>query len=439
MKDMSTHSRSTPYSDLPDHCFWSRSHRNRPMGEVDPVIRGAFTLHPDMRIATAGSCFAQHIARHLKDRGYNYLVTEPAHPVIAPDLAAAFNYGTFTARYGNLYTARQLLQLVQRATGTFTPTEDVWEDERGRLIDPFRPAIQPGGFSSRAEFESDRQAHFAAVRAMLKQADVFVFTFGLTESWRSRVDGAVFPLAPGVAGGTFDPACHEFVNFTVTDTVDDFIAFTKILRGLNPAVKILMTVSPVPLMATARSDESVVSATSYSKSVLRVACEELRTCVADCHYFQSYEVITGLSSRGAYYASDLREVTPAGVAHVMDLFMRHYTDSDAGRTSLDRPGTPRGGDHRSSVEAALDVICDEELIDRAAPRTSARSGLHTDLGGKNGYPAGSRRSRMRTGLQRRLRRLDGWLTTHHPAARRLLEKTARRTHRLLLSGKSPRR
>lgn len=360
-----TQTPANPYVGLPDHCFWSRSHRDRAVGEVDPVISGAFTLTPNMKIATAGSCFAQHIARHLKGQGYNYMVTEAVHPVISDKVAAAFNYGTFTARYGNLYTVRQLLQLAQRATGAFTPEENVWEATDGALIDPFRPAIQPGGFASRAEFDADREAHFAAVREMMEKVDVFVFTFGLTEGWRSRADGAVFPLAPGVAGGTYDPDVHEFVNFSVAETVADFIAFAEILRGMNPGVKILMTVSPVPLIATARVDESVIAATAYSKSVLRVACEELRRALPDCHYFPSYEVITGLSTRGAYYAPDLREVTPEGVAHVMGLFMRHYTD-----TAPD--AAPKGrrvvadDDFRSSVEAALDVICDEEMIEKAS-------------------------------------------------------------------------
>lgn len=354
---------TNPYDALPDHCFWSRSHRDVAVGEVDPVVSAAFTLTPDMRIATAGSCFAQHIARHLKGQGYTPLVTEAAHPVISERVAATFNYGMFTARYGNIYTARQLLQLAQRATGAFTPVEDVWEAPDGKLIDPFRPAIQPGGFVNRAAFDADRDIHFAAVREMMAQADVFVFTFGLTEGWRARADGAVFPLAPGVAGGTFDPGAHEFVNFTVSETVADFIAFVEILRGFNPNVKILMTVSPVPLIATARAQESVIAATTYSKSVLRVACEELRERLDECHYFPSYEVITGLSTRGAYYAENLRDVRPEGVAHVMSLFMRHYTDA--------KIGAPRGPDtvsrdrFQADVEAALDVICDEELIEKA--------------------------------------------------------------------------
>ena len=44
-----------------------------------------------------------------------------------------------------------------------------------------------------------------------------MFTLGLTEAWRSRHDGCVFPVAPGVSGGEWSPDDHEFVNSTVEE------------------------------------------------------------------------------------------------------------------------------------------------------------------------------------------------------------------------------
>lgn len=352
---------SNPYRGMPDHCFWSRAHRVAAPELVDPVVKGGFRLTQKMKIATAGSCFAQHIARHLQGQGYNYLITEQAHPVIEHDVAAAFNYGTFTARYGNIYTTRQLFQLAMRAYGEFSPQEDVWQAPDGSLIDPFRPAIQPGGFASRAAFDADRETHFAAVRRMIEEADVFVFTFGLTETWISRKDGAAFALAPGVAGGTFDPKRHKFINLSLAEIVADFTAFVRLMRKRNRKVKILMTVSPVPLIATARTDQSVIAATAYSKAVLRVAAEELATTLDNAWYFPSYEVITGNAAQGRYFADDLREVTPAGIEHVMGLFMHHYTGIKTGSAKA-RITDDRG--FRDGIEKALDVVCDEELIER---------------------------------------------------------------------------
>lgn len=355
----------TPYSTLPPHCFWSRTHRGVAPQDVDPVIKGAFTLTEDMKIATAGSCFAQHLAKHLQKSGYNYFITERAHPIIKESVAASFNYGTFSARYGNLYTVRQLLQTFQRAYGLFDPQETIW-DEGDHFIDPFRPNIQPGGFTRRDDFYADRHAHFAAIRRIMEECDVFIFTLGLTEAWRSKVDGAVFPLCPGVAGGKFDPNAHEFINFTVDEIVTDFMAFAAMLNEKNPKARIILTVSPVPLMATAREDQSVITATCYSKSVLRVACEMLVQRLHNAVYFPSYEVITGNFNRGSYYAEDLREVLPEGVSHVMRLFMHHYTVNSTSqkirRPSASKPDS--GMAFSDLVQRELDVICDEELLDR---------------------------------------------------------------------------
>jgi hypothetical protein len=166
------------------------------------------------RIVTAGSCFAQHVARYLTNAGYNHYVSEQAHPVVPRPVALAHNYGLFSARYGNVYTARQLKQLLMRAFGSFEPVELAWPHPNGgAVVDPFRPQIQPGGYASAAELRFDRARHLSCVRDAIEKMDVFVFTLGLTEAWRDKRDGAVYPLAPGVAGGDFDPTRYEFINF----------------------------------------------------------------------------------------------------------------------------------------------------------------------------------------------------------------------------------
>ncbi|MGV6800561.1 MAG: GSCFA domain-containing protein [bacterium] len=349
----------TPYSTQPDYAFWSRAHRDIPYGDIDPVVKGGFILKPEMKLATAGSCFAQHLAKHLQSHGFNYLVTEEAHPAISYEVAAKYNYGTFSARYGNIYTVRQLLQMAHRVNGDFKPVDDVWRDGDA-YIDPFRPNIQPGGFSSREELLADRERHFEAIREIFKQSDVFIFTFGLTEAWQAEADGAVFPLCPGVNGGEFSHDKYEFVNYTVDEIVNDFMEFTDILRGVNPNVKIIMTVSPVPLIATAR-DESVITATCYSKSVLRVAAETLAQKIQDAYYFPSYEVITGNFNRGAYFEEDLRQVRKEGVDHVMRLFMQHYTDNKP--VPMATKTAPAAKSFVEEMQTELEVICDEELIE----------------------------------------------------------------------------
>ncbi len=366
---------ANPYRNLPDHCFWRRSIAGRETAEVDPVVSAKFTIGPRERIATAGSCFAQHIARYLRQGGFNYLVTEAAHPIVDEATAARFGYGLFTARYGNIYTARQLLQLLLRAYGEFKPVEDLWRREDGRVVDPFRPQIQPDGFASLAEFQADREQHFAAVRRAVEELDVLVFTLGLTEAWMHREDGAVYPLAPGVAGGTIDERRHAFINLSVRDIVEDLTAAFRIVTARNSRARFILTVSPVPLVAT-YENRSVLISTTYSKSALRVACEELAGAHENVAYFPSYEIITGNFSRGAYFAEDLRSVTEAGVAHVMRLFMRHYL-AEGGE--MEAPAVTQQGarQHVQKMERVVAVMCEEEALDgesEAPEEASARLG-----------------------------------------------------------------
>jgi hypothetical protein len=354
-----------PYKSLPDKAFWRRAVARPKPQDVDPV--GIFDLRitPASKVATAGSCFAQHIARHLGKNGFSYYVAEPGHSIIPAQARSRNNYGLFSARYGNIYTARQLLQLFQRATGTFVPLENAWQPAPGICLDPFRPTTQPGGYISETEMLRDREQHLRSVRTMFETLDVFVFTLGLTECWRSREDGAVFPLCPGVEGGEFDPDRYEFYNQTVSDVIEDLRKFRDGLESVNKDAQIVLTVSPVPLMATAAQGSHVLSATTYSKSVLRVAAETMRMSFPNVHYFPSYEIITGSFNRGSYYASDLRDVLERGVEHVMRVFMRHATGQLAVSGSQEaNKKAPEESGFLESAEHLIEVECDEVALDK---------------------------------------------------------------------------
>jgi hypothetical protein len=360
-----------PYQGRPDYAYWRRAVSEAEEGELDPCVDPAFRIGARKRVATAGSCFAQHIGRYLKAAGSNYLVTEPPHPLLTEQAARVTNYGVFSARYGNIYTARQLLQLFDRAYGAFRPQENLWREGEKEIIDPFRPNIQPGGFNSEREFALDRDRHFRAVREMFEKLDVFVFTLGLTEAWRSRRDGAVFPICPGVSGGEFSWREHEFVNFGVDDVVADIRAFVDRLRSVNPEARMILTVSPVPLAATAENRHVLVS-TVCSKAVLRAACDVLERTVENLVYFPSYEIVAS-GYAGRYFADDGRTVLEEGVAHVMRVFSRHFLEqpddlSLAGlaRRALRAIKPERRGDDQSqtaAIQAAFQAMCDEEALD----------------------------------------------------------------------------
>ena len=353
-----------PYTGRPDTAFWRRSMSARPVADIDPVTSVPFTIGEQEPVATAGSCFAQHIARTLVRRGFSYLVTE--NPSSEGD-SLARGYGVFPARFGNIYTARQLLQLFRRAYGMFDPHDVAWRRPDGRHVDPFRPQIEPAGFDSAQAVAAELEVHLAAVREMFETCRVFIFTLGLTEAWESRIDGAVFPLAPGVVSDSQDDADYAFHNFSVAEVEADMLAFIDRLRKVNPAVRIILTVSPVALMAT-YEDAHVLVSTTYSKAVLRVVAGTVSKLREDVAYFPSYEIITGPQGGRAMYEEDLREVRQSSVDHVMSIFARHFLDASRGGAAAPAGPAAQARD-RSVLEAELleaqGVICEEEELDRA--------------------------------------------------------------------------
>lgn len=308
---------SHPYKQAPARAFWSRSvsegfDTSALVQSDGPLVRVG------EKVVSAGSCFASNLVPYLESAGLTYLRTVPSIPALSDLPPEAFGYEKFSAPYGNIYTVTQLLQLLRRSLGTFKPSEDRWLTHQG-IIDPFRPGIRYRALST-TEFDLLMAQYLGWVRRAFAEADVFIFTLGLTETWRSRADNAVFPSCPGTVAGQFDSAKHEFKNFSVAEIQDDMDVFLGELQAINPKVRVILTVSPVPLVATA-SGEHVLSASTYSKSVLRVVAGDSARKHEFVRYFPSYEIVTGPQAPHAYFQPDRRNVSPEGVKAVMDAFL----------------------------------------------------------------------------------------------------------------------
>ena len=340
-----------PYRGLPSWAFWKHAVAGQPGGVVDPVVQTPFTIAPDDRVATAGSCFANYISRYLQTAGFNFFQTEPSAE------------GTsFSANFGNIYTALQLQQLLARAYGLLRPADIAWQRADGRYIDPFRPQLFPNGFADETAVARARDEHLLNVRRMFEESEILIFTLGLTETWINVEDGVALPLPPGVIAARAGAGPYAFVNLTPDMIVAQLATFISDVRLINPGLKIIFTVSPVPLVAT-HANRHVLQSNTCSKAALRLAVETVATDIPDIAYFPSYEIVTAPASRGAFFADDLRSVTEDGVKAVMGVFARHFLSTETVRPAPAAPVStpvPNWWDkQRRAVEA---IICDEERL-----------------------------------------------------------------------------
>ncbi|MBV7265082.1 GSCFA domain-containing protein [Erythrobacter ani] len=342
---------NNPYKSKPAKAFWRPAVAERHFADMEELWQ-PLQLKKEHKVATAGSCFAQHIGNNLARRGANFIDMEPAPPLFDTESEARrWGFGVFSCRYGNIYTTRQLIQLFDEAFGERIPAERVWE-KQGRYFDALRPGIEPVGQDTAEAVLMLRERHLAKVREMFATLDLFVFTLGLTEGWELVEDGTMFPMAPGTIAGTFEVEKYCFHNLRHAEIAKDLRGVWERLKAINPDARMLLTVSPVPLTATA-TDNHVLPATFYSKSVLRGVAGEMADDYEDVTYFPSYEIISTHPYGGMFFNPDKRTVNQFGVNHVMSHF---FSGPLAEEFQL----------RITSVkESEPDLVCDEEELEQA--------------------------------------------------------------------------
>ena len=300
-------------SKYPSAVFWPDPTFSKNPGSLFatlPVARRKPLITKDTRIGSAGSCFATEIALQLQRHGYNYLAIEREEDNLNEE-----GFVNAPARWGIIFNTPSFRQLIERSFNVRETPKILWENQvsgKVKYFDPFREDII---FDSIEEYEANYVSHRAAARQALAEAEVFVLTLGVNEVWKLRSDGSVFSRCPW----NVSPALVESHVMTVEENVDELELMLKTWREFNPGVKLIVTVSPVPLHATFRGDDThVVESNAHSKATLRVAAESFAQRNRDVFYFPSYEMVTFGSVDP--WTTDQRHVKRRTVEGVMALF-----------------------------------------------------------------------------------------------------------------------
>ena len=333
-----------PYKYLSPKKFWKTGAFDRKFEALEDLVSPKFALRKNTSIATYGSCFAQNIGKYLVKKNFNWQYTEQHPPgLINDEDILKYGYKIFSSRTGNIYTTSLFQQWVDWCFGENEMPSEYWEDDNG-LIDPFRPSIPKGVFFTSNELHNSRLHTLKCFKDSLINSDVLVFTLGLTECWLNK-DGYEYPNCPGTIGGTFDRNKHYFYNHNYQSTYDALESALEKIKKINENLKVLLTVSPVPLTAT-YSDDHVITATIKSKSILRSVADELSK-KEYVDYFPSFEMFTSHITKGEFFENNLRTPNARGVMTAMEIFGKKYLDLE---------------NFESDESINEGIICEEELL-----------------------------------------------------------------------------
>ncbi len=323
-----------------------------------PSVTAGFRMSRRDTVYAIGSCFARNVEKALEGAGLRVLSREFDLGEIGESLEDGAN---FFNKYSIHSVLNELRWALER--DTFPGADAIYEIGPGRYVD-----AQLG--MARLDFPLEtilafRQRYLDAMAAVA-EADVIVLTLGYVETWFDRKLGLYLNVAPPTQMIKADPERFEFRVLSYHDVLEGLEELHALLmRHRSKPLRMLVTVSPVPLLATFR-DMDVLVANAYSKSVQRAALDEFVLGKDGVDYFPSYEFVTLSNPTVAWSRGDYRHVSQDVINRIMDNVIRSYVDAGTEEDNrLSREAL------LSSVRMMLKLESFQDLVDLASDERAA--------------------------------------------------------------------
>lgn len=286
------------------------------------AIKPGFEIKSSDTIFAIGSCFARNIEGALHAAGMTVLSRDPDLGPIGDQVGKAANYL-------NKYTAPSILNDLRWALerDKFVPRDVIYALDDDSHSDPqLGMARLDYPFQEIVEFRT----RYLDTLAQAAEADVIILTLGYVETWYDNDLGLYLNIAPPAQLHKLYPGRFSFRVLSYQNVLDSLNEIYDLLtRHRKKPLKMLLTVSPVPLQSTFRNMDVLV-ANAYSKSVQRAAAEVFVSDKEGVDYFPSYECVTLSNPDIAWGRGDFRHVSSDVVARIMCSVLDAYvTDRDA--------------------------------------------------------------------------------------------------------------
>ena len=299
-------------------CFWFQQGKSS-QGTVSQRKTMAHTLahvekvkliKRESSVYAIGSCFARNIEEHLIAKSIS---------VLSRGIDLPGNIYSVPARPNailNQYSTPSILSLLSKKEAVLEPVQVM---KNGFAI-PCASAIKLLDEEVAGNVVSAMRLNFSRIDS----ADCVILTLGQNESWYDHeleLYWNAMPPAPLLERypNRFSVRCHNFQS-----NFENVSAIISRLIGSNSRVKIVLTVSPVPLRVTFSGEDALV-ANEYNKSVLRVIAEELSRLHDNVVYFPSYEMVRHTIPGNAYHP-DFLHVKDELVGEVVRVFLEAHVE-----------------------------------------------------------------------------------------------------------------
>lgn len=267
----------------------------------EPHLTPKFNIPIGAKFFTAGSCFAREIEFALHNSGSEVLSWSPD----------SLLSGEFFNRYNTFSIINDF-----RAAFEGYDSRLVMESPIG-FVD-----YSAAGTSTTRDEMLTRRTAVCAAHKRITESTVLIVTLGLVEVWYDTLLDKYLNVAPSeiLAGNLSRFECR------ITDYYENLAAARELIKfirsHINHELKIILTVSPVPLNATFGGQDIAV-ANTFSKGTLRAVAQKIVDEDPLVDYFPSYEIVT-LSDPLVAWFEDHRHVRRELVQHIVETFKKSY-------------------------------------------------------------------------------------------------------------------
>ena len=220
-------------------------------------------LNKDTRFFTMGSCFARNLSKSLNNSGY-----VSHHMEISEYINTTF---------------------ANRAFVDWLSDAGIDDAIRDRIVE-----LLPPHWNKEAALQ------------VIKNSDVFILTLGVAPAFFDRATGGFVLPRPSALNSRALAEKYLFRTTSVKENVDNVLYLIRFIRDISPNIRIVVTVSPVPLQASFEF-ESAVQADCLSKSTMRLVAHEVvnNSNISNVLYWPSFEIFRWAGSNAShYYAAD---------------------------------------------------------------------------------------------------------------------------------------
>ena len=316
---------------------------------LEGLVPTAPCINASTRITAFGSCFAANISSWLARRKYRVLNRQERSEAYIVRAGEGFV---------NTYS---ILQQFEWAFEGKQPTAELWH-----------------GYDARA-YGYDEIARQATLE-IFNSTDLFILTFGLSEVWYDTQTNEVFWRA--VPRDKYDPNRHAFRTVSPEENYLNIKSILSIIRRHRPDATIVMTLSPIPLVATFRPLPCLVS-NAYSKASLRCAMDNVlreQSEIGKLYYWPSYEIV--LDGFRDSWEDDLRHVKQKILTFIMKLFERAWCEGGVPDEQMSKALYAAkwvDGSIPRHVRKQLQLVSNPEQFDELCSRLSRKAVISESL------------------------------------------------------------